>query len=167
MRIKILLFLLAACFIADAAASDTFKLYLVRHAEKQLDGSPEPVLTDAGISRSQALAQWFADKEIQDIWSSDYVRTRDTAKPSVVQLGLDLNIYDAGKLADLAEKLLDKQHTAVIVGHSNTTPDLARLLCDCEIEDMDDSEYDRLIIVTVDDAKTQVETLQQGQFFQP
>jgi len=164
MRIRILIFLLACCFVCSANANDasnSFKLYLVRHAEKQLDGGSEAVLTEAGKKRSQQLANWFADKDIQDIWSSDYIRTRDTAKPSVSQLGLDLNIYDAGKLADLAEKLLEKQRTALIVGHSNTTPDLARLLCHCFIEAMDDAEYDRLIVISVRDGKTRVKTLQQ------
>ena len=168
MRLQILMFLLACCFIGNATASDKdsgYTLYLVRHAEKQSDGSRDPALTEIGKNRSEQLAVWFQDKGITEIWSTDYKRTRDTAMPLVTGLGLELSIYDPRNLPDLAEKLLHNQRTALIVGHSNTTPELARLLCDCFVEDMDESEYDRLIVMSVTDAETQVKTLQQNQLF--
>ena len=169
MRVQMLLFLLAACLVGCATAPEadtSYKLYLVRHAEKQPDGSRDPVLTETGEHRYEQLANWFQDKDINDIWSSDYKRTRDTAKPLLSRLGLELIIYDPRDLPALAGHLLNRQHNALIVGHSNTTPDLARLLCHCDIEDMDESEYDRLIVVSVTDGKTQVEILQQDQLFQ-
>jgi phosphohistidine phosphatase SixA len=170
MRFRILIFLFAICFIGNAIANDadkTHTLYLVRHAEKQQDGSRDPELTAAGKKRSQQLANWFRDKDIKDIWSSDYKRTRDTANPLLSQLGLEQSIYDPGDQAALVKQLLEKQHNALIIGHSNTIPELARLLCDCVISDMDESEYDRLIIITAAKSKTRVKTLQQNQLFQP
>jgi broad specificity phosphatase PhoE len=170
MRVRVLVILLACCFIGDSTATDTdssYTLYLVRHAEKQADGSRDPVLTETGKNRSELLANWFRDKDIKDIWSSDYKRTRDTAKPLLSQLGLELSIYDPRNQAALVEELLDKQHTALVVGHSNTIPELARLLCNCFIADMDDSEHDRLIVILIAGAKIQVNTLQQSHLFQP
>jgi len=170
MRYRILLFILTCCFVGNTHATDknnSYTLYLVRHAEKQLDGSRDPVLTVTGENRAEQLANWFQHKDIRVIWSSDYHRTRDTAKPLLSRLGLKLSIYDPGDLPGLASQLLQKQRTALIVGHSNTTPDLARLLCDCFIEDMDESEHDRLIVVTIDSTGTKVKTLQQHQLFQP
>jgi broad specificity phosphatase PhoE len=70
---------LTACTTA-LVSKDNFELYLVRHAEKQADGSRDPELTEAGTHRADNLAGWFEDKNISDIWSSDYKRTRDTAK---------------------------------------------------------------------------------------
>ena len=166
MRLQISLFLLAFCIIGGATATDrenNYTLYLVRHAEKQANGSHDPFLTEAGKHRSVTLANWLQDRNIKDIWSSDYNRTRDTAKPLLSRLGFELNIYNPRDLAILAGNLLDKQHNALIVGHSNTTPELARLLCHCDIEDMDESEYDRLIMISVADGETQVKTLQQQQ----
>ncbi len=163
---RILLILLICCLTACTtapASKDNFELYLVRHAEKQADGSRDPELTEAGTHRSEDLARWFEDKDIRDIWSSDYKRTRDTAKPSVSRLGLKLKIYDAHDLSTLSETLLGNQNNALIVGHSNTTPELARLLCQCEIEDMDESEYDRLIVISVINGETQAKILQQHQ----
>jgi broad specificity phosphatase PhoE len=170
MRFRILMFLFAICFIGNAIATDTdktYRLYLVRHAEKQQDDSRDPELTAAGKKRSEQLADWFRDKDIKDIWSSDYKRTRDTANPLLSQLGLELSIYDPGDQAVLVKQLTDKQHNALIVGHSNTIPELARLLCECEISDMEESEHDRLIIISVSNTKTQVKTLQQNHLFQP
>jgi broad specificity phosphatase PhoE len=160
---------IACCFSTSVVADDTsshYKLYLIRHAEKQPDGSRDPVLTEAGKQRSEQLAKWFQDKDIKDIWSSDYHRTRDTVKPLLKQLGLALNNYDPGNQSVLVKQLLDRQRNALVVGHSNTIPELARLLCKCKIADMDDSEHDRLIVVAVIDGATMVGTLQQNVLFQ-
>ncbi len=170
MRLRILIFLLTCCFIGNTFATDknnTYTLYLIRHAEKQAGGSRDPALTEIGKNRSEQLTVWFQDKNITEIWSSDYKRTRDTAKPLATGLGLDLSIYDPRNLPDLVKKLLYNQRTALIAGHSNTTPELARLLCDCFIEDMDESEHDRMIVISIDNAETRVKTLQQNHLFQP
>ena len=168
MRIRLLIVLLTCCFISNTNASDedaNYTLYLVRHAEKQQDGGRDPELTKEGKARSKQLANWFQDKNIKDIWSSDYKRTRDTAQPLVSRLGLELSIYDPRNLADLVVQLQHNQRTTLIVGHSNTTSELARLLCDCSIPDMDESEYDRLIVISVTDGKTEARTLEQDQLF--
>ncbi len=170
MRLRLLLILLSLCFLSNVAATDkddSYTLYLIRHAEKYQDGSRDPVLTETGNNRSQQLASWFLDKDLKEIWSSDYKRTRDTAKPLLAELGHELSIYDPGNQAALVEQLLHRQHNALIVGHSNTIPELARLLCGCIIADMEETEHDRLIVVSVVGSRTQVKTLHQKSFFQP
>jgi len=170
MKTFLLTLLIACCFSSSVVAEDTssrYKLYLIRHAEKEPDGSRDPVLTEAGKQRSEQLAKWFQDKDIKDIWSSDYHRTRDTVKPLLKNLGLALNNYDPGNQSVLVNQLHDRQRNALIVGHSNTIPELARLLCKCKIADMDDSEHDRLIVVAVVDGATMIGTLQQNVLFQP
>ena len=164
MRFVPILVLLICCLTACSTAPGTngdYTIYLVRHAEKQADGSRDPELTEAGKRRSENLAEWIADKNIRDVWSSDYKRTRDTAKPALSRLGLDLIIYDPRDLAALSETLLSNRRNALVVGHSNTTPDLARLLCECEIDDMDDSEYNRLLVISVTNGKPHANTIQQ------
>lgn len=65
----------------------------------------------------------------------------------------------------------DSGYSLYLVRHAekqsdgSRTPELARLLCDCKIEDMDESEYDRLIVISVVDGKSRVVTLQQNNFF--
>ncbi len=164
MHIRTLIFLLLCCFTGEIFAADvpdSFTIYLVRHAEKQQDGSRDPELTEVGVARSEKLAGWFVGKNIEKIWSSDYKRTRNTATPILSKLDIDMVLYDPGNLPELTENLLTQQHNALVIGHSNTTPQLARLLCDCEIADMDESEHDRLIVISVHDGKAEVKTLQQ------
>jgi len=165
MRLRILLVLLASCLTGCMYAADndnTFTLYLIRHAEKQSDGSRDPGLTTAGMDRAQKSADWLQDKDIVDIWSSDYKRTRNTAEPLLEELNLDLKIYDPGNLPALAERLRDNGSNALVVGHSNTTPELARLLCQCDIADMDESEYERLIVIAFVGEEVTVQTLRQN-----
>lgn len=159
------LILLLSCFIVGCATAEkkeqAFQLYLVRHAEKQADAGRDPHLTSRGHQRAQKLAEWLRDKNVTDIWSSDYLRTRETARPFADTVGMQLNIYDPRELELLGEKLLEAHNNAFVVGHSNTTPKLARILCKCNIEDMDESEHDRLIVVNVDGEDVQVTTLRQ------
>ena len=159
------LIVLISFFVLGCAAggvkSQDFQLYLVRHAEKQADAGPDPHLTTSGHQRASKLADWLQDKSITDIWSSDYFRTRETAQPLADAVGKQLKIYDPHELEVLASNLLEASHNALVVGHSNTTPELARILCQCDIEVMDESEYDRLIVVDVDDGEVKVTTLRQ------
>jgi len=168
MCVRSLLLLLLVCCIGNTGATDTvdsYNLYLVRHSEKQEDDSNDPALSDAGRVRSEQLATWLQNKDIEDVWSSDYQRSRDTAGPLISSLGVELNLYDPRDLPALAEALLDIRHNALIVGHSNTTPELARLLCQCAIDDMDESDYEQLIIVSVSGKKVRAEILTQSSLF--
>ena len=164
-----LLLLLSGCIgnTDTTDDGDIYTLYLVRHAEKQVDEGKDPALNEIGKYRSAQLATWFQDKDISEIWSSDYIRSRDTASPLALSLGLELILYDPRDLPALTGELQEHRKNALIVGHSNTTPELARLLCQCEIADMDESEYDRLIVVTINGDDTSVSTLMQNTLFQP
>ena len=165
MQTRILLFILFCCIYSNTCVADTdnrHTLYLVRHAEKQTDDSRDPELTAAGKTRAEKLANWLLDKNITAVWSSNYKRTRDTAAPLLAKSGLGLTVYDPGNQAEFANILLSQQHNALVVGHSNTIPELARILCGCAVDDMGESEYDRLITMTVIDQRVHVETSQQA-----
>jgi len=165
MRISALLILLLIIGVGSTSANQpesNFKLYLVRHAEKQTDEGNDPGLTDAGKFRAYQLTEWFQYKDIKSIWSTDYKRTRDTVIPLVHTLNLQINLYDPRDLPALANQLLENRSNALIAGHSNTTPELTRLLCQCDVSDMDDSEYDLLFVVSVFGSETKLEVLMQS-----
>ena len=117
MKFRLLLLTLVCCLAAGLATSaeDDFTLYLVRHAEKQDDGSRDPFLTEAGQERAKRLAAWLKAKGIDDIWSSGYRRTINTAQPLATELGRLVNIYDPGNQPLLVEKLLRRKDNALIV----------------------------------------------------
>lgn len=142
----ILAFTLTACSATEPQPDATY--YLVRHAEKLKD-VPDPGLTEAGHERAQDLAQRLADANITKIYSSDYVRTRLTAKPLAENLGIELTLYDPRDLPGLAERLLSETGQIVVAGHSNTTPQLAELLGAEPGEPIiEETEYNRLYVVT-------------------
>ncbi len=151
-----LLFGLAAALMLSAcsAPSQTFgpkpdAIFLVRHAEKTAEKT-DPALTEAGQARAVALADRLIDEDITDIHSSDTKRTRDTAAPLAERLGLTVQLYDPRDLPAVAAKLKAAPGRHLVVGHSNTTPQLTELLGgDGGTPIVEATEYDRLYIVTL------------------
>lgn len=160
--------LLAALAIASCAASPgpsrmsddgTYTIYLVRHAEKQ--AGDDPSLTGAGLERAEVLGEILSNAGVEKIWSSDYRRTRETAAPLATRLGLDVEIYDASDLTSLADRLTAEGLTALVVGHSNTTPQLAELLGAAPGEPIvEANEYDRLYVIERKDGVTVSDEIQ-------
>lgn len=125
-------------------------VYLVRHAEKARVPPGDPDLTPAGESRSRVLASLLADVPLAGIYASDYRRTRLTAAPTSEQHGVPVTLYDPRPegLQALARGLAGKSGHFLVVGHSNTTPALVELLGGDPLGTIDESEYDRLYLVT-------------------
>jgi len=125
------------------------EIFLVRHAEKTAD-KDDPALTNAGQQRAERLADMLKDTKITQIHSSDYTRTRDTAAPLAAKLGLDVQIYDPRDLPAMAERLKQSGGRHLVVGHSNTTPQLTELIGgEGGAPIIEATEYDRLYYVTI------------------
>lgn len=119
-------------------------IYLVRHAEKQIDVGDDPSLTDVGKDRALNLVGVLGSKNISAIYSTNYQRTMETAKPLSTALGIQIKFYDPDALESFAEQLQGTSGNALVVGHSNTTPMLSWLLGGEAYGDIEESEYDRL-----------------------
>ena len=154
---------LSACQLLPQGETGT--AYLVRHAEKVTDGDAmivadpkDPPLTKEGRARAVQLAALLKDAGITAIWSSDYTRTRQTAAPLARELGLEVQFYDPRDLEGLASVLqADANQTVLVVGHSNTTPQLSEALGGDTGTPIDEaSEYDRLYVVNLKSGKTEI-----------
>lgn len=129
-------------------------IYLVRHAEKVKDDSKDPDLTDLGKLRAANLAVVLKSAGIERIYSSDYKRTRDTASPLAKALDLEVELYDPKTLEPLASRLLKLEGNALIIGHSNTTPELAKLMGgDGGTPIVEEWEYDRLYLLQTENGQ--------------
>lgn len=129
-------------------------IYLVRHAEKVNDGSQDPALTEVGRQRATNLAEMLRSAAIDKIFSSDYTRTRETAGPLAEYLGIDLEIYDPEALEPFAAQLLMLEENTLVVGHSNTTPELVELMGgDAGTPIVEEWEYDRLYLLQTENGK--------------
>ncbi len=125
-------------------------VYLVRHAEMaNFDGTDDPPLTLAGAIRAQVLRDLLEDAGLTHVYSTDWKRTRDTARPFAEALGVEPTIYDPSRLEVLAVALRRTPGTHFVVGHSNTTPALVAALGGNPFDAIDELEYDRLYILVI------------------
>lgn len=121
MRVLCVIFLMAFVAVSCSNDNENKVIYMVRHAEKDMVPKNDPPLTTDGVIRSVDLASWFKDIKIDTVFSTDYVRMRETVKPLTEQQNLDISIYDAKEFEDFAKQLKKmKVDTILVVGHSNT-----------------------------------------------
>ena len=146
----VLVFSNANVYADEIVKIDTTTIYLVRHTEKELNGDKNPKLTEQGKLRAEFLAKVLSKVDIDAVYSTDTIRTRDTAKPTANSKGKDVIIYDARGI-DYAEFLKNNLNkTVFVVGHSNTTPGFVNaLIGEDKYQDLDDSNYSSLFIVDI------------------
>ncbi|GAA0869579.1 phosphoglycerate mutase family protein [Brevundimonas basaltis] len=144
------LLLAAVLTLATALPAMAQTVVIVRHAEK-VDSSADPLLSDAGQVRAQALAAQLAGDHLSAILTSPLQRTILTAAPTADLHGMTseaIPLSDGlqAHLAAIAARVEAAPADAVIliVGHSNTVPLIARTLGYAGAADMPDCEYDRL-----------------------
>ncbi len=135
----------------EGAKTKTF--YLVRHAEKDTFPKRNPVLNEAGYSRSYRLAQIFKQTRIDKVYSTLYTRTMHTVDSLVTSKGISTNIYSPKEMKELSQKLVasTEDNKVLIVGHSNTIPGMVNLLLGRKeiTESIDESVYDNFYIVDI------------------
>ncbi len=133
--------------------ADATTIILVRHAER-LDESSNANLSPAGLARSEALVETLGAINLAGIYSTNFCRTALTAQPLAKHFSLPLQIQQLSAsggfedckpavtvpLENLPSSLnegqsfidyLLEQHagqTVLVVGHSNTTPNLVNVL---------------------------------------
>jgi broad specificity phosphatase PhoE len=108
--------------VSTAAAQST--IFLVRHAEKA--GGDDPDLTEAGRARAESLATVLKDAGITAIYTSEVKRTQQTAAPLAKALRVEPTIVAIKDRAALVAKLQGSSGNALVVGHSNTIPEIIR-----------------------------------------
>jgi len=164
MKFGIFLILFA---ISLTSSAQTY--YIVRHAEKvvqaenQLMNLSDPPLNREGIERAKVLKDSLADKHIGYIYSTNTERTKSTAAPLSVANGLDIKIYGPVPDQRFIDHLKTLDKNVLIIGHSNTVDDIVNgLIGDKVLNDLADSEYNNLFIVTKTDGKYVLKTVKFG-----
>ena len=118
---------------------------VVRHGEKIAAQAEDPQLSASGLKRAAKLARLFSDTDITTVYSTDFRRTRQTAAPTAEAHRLNLSLYDAQiPAAEWAASLRARhvQGAILIVGHSNTVPDIVSALSGEAVEAIPESQYE-------------------------
>ena len=134
---------------ALAAQSEPTVVFLVRHAERAEDGTNDPPISDEGRNRALLLADVLEDAGISAIHTTDYIRTRETGRPLADRLGIAMDIYDPADLSAFALALAAQPGHHLVLGHSNTTPDLVRAFGGDPGPPIGEMEYDRGYVVVI------------------
>lgn len=137
-------------------------VFLVRHAEKADVPGSDPPLSERGVARAEALARLLQSAGVKAVYTSQYQRTRLTAEPLAKRLGvaatavpLSVKTSNPREVSDESIRELTKRVEAhageavLIVGHSNSVPDVIRALGGVAVPKIDESRFDDLFVVTV------------------
>jgi broad specificity phosphatase PhoE len=138
---------------ASAAAQQT--IFVVRHAERA-DATPagaaamtapanDPPLSTAGHERAARLAAILRSADIKHIFTTEFQRTRQTAAPAAAALKLEATAVK--DVTGLLPRLAEAKGNILVVGHSNTVPDILKRLGIKDAITIADTEHDNLFIV--------------------
>ncbi len=152
--------LAAACALllvstVSAAAQQT--VFVVRHAERA-DAVPagtapmtapqtDPPLSAAGHERAARLATMLRSADIKQIFTTEFVRTKQTADPTAQALKLNIGPISSKDLDALILRVTSAQANVLVVGHSNTVPDILKRLGVKDVVTIADTEFDNLFVV--------------------
>jgi len=125
--------------------------------------STDPPLTDAGKKRAEDLKEVLKSKKIGFIFSTNTIRTKETAEPTRAYFGLTTATYAPMPDEAFINRLKALNKNTLIVGHSNTVDDLVnKLLGEKKLSDLPETEYNHLFVVIKKGKKWKFESLYYG-----
>jgi broad specificity phosphatase PhoE len=129
--------------------NNTTTYYLIRHAEK-VDNSANPDLSKIGYERSENWNKIFEEIHFDAIYSTKYNRTLQTVAPIAKKYNKEIIEYHHSTLDIQQFKKETSGKKVLIVGHSNTIPNLVNLLIgEKKYTDIEDNTFGNLYIVTI------------------
>ncbi len=147
---KIILTLFLTFSYIPSEQCSTF--YLIRHAEKvRTDKSDkDPKLNEYGMLRAIKWQEYFSDKNISKIYSTNYKRTLETVKPIQESSDIIPIIYSPSDIDYKNFIMSNKIEVVLIVGHSNTIPDFVNGLINENVySQIDDLNNSNLYVVNI------------------
>ena len=137
------LLLLLCLAMPGLALADPAFIYLVRHGEKET--GKNPALTAQGQVRARNIAALLRQAGIDAVFSSQTLRTMQTAQPMAERAGVAVQSYDADKPQEIVARIKALNGGAVlVVGHSDTLADLVTRLGGAPGTPIGDLEFDRV-----------------------
>ena len=146
-------FLFILCF-SWLVVAEPRTVFVIRHAERAGGTDPAIGISRAGGCRAAKLADMLADVNVTDVYATEVARTQQTAEFVANKFRLRTKIVPAKEYDPLIQQLrAPAKGAAVVVGHSNTLPEILQRLGAGNIPPIADTQYDLLFVVTLIDAQ--------------
>jgi broad specificity phosphatase PhoE len=147
--------LAAVVLFALYRSLSTTTYVIVRHAEKQLGTIADPPLAPEGEARAERLARMFGESvdvgAIRAIYVTDTRRTQQTAAPLAARLRLTPIVVPARDVEDAIARARNEHggSRVLLIGHSNTIPEIVEKLTGTAIPEIPEDQYGDLYVVSV------------------
>lgn len=144
-----------------AAQSAPTVVIIVRHADKATTPANDPPLTEVGVERARALADFLKDAHVGAVLHTPTTRTRETARVSAERFGITPEIIPTGPVpvVSAAVVAMVRRHrgqTILIVGHSNTVMPWIAALGGPQRENLCDHQYDGIYTLILDESSVRL-----------
>jgi phosphohistidine phosphatase SixA len=130
---------LAACASTPAAPRESH-IFVMRHLHKAADPQ-DPGLTPQGQACARQLARFLANQDVRAIYASATRRAQETAAPLAAARGLTTKTYAPADTAGVAARAQEEAGSVLIVGHSNTVPEIVQGVGGTRPGPIDESRY--------------------------
>ena len=143
--------ILALVYAGPTAVWAQFTIFVTRHADR-FGTEPDPSLTPLGMKQAESLSLLLADANIRHIYTTELLRTQQTAAPTARLAHIQPVVIPQNQFAQLIEKIRDtaRDHESpLVVGHRQTVPKIVKALTGQTIAPLGSGEYGRLLVITL------------------
>lgn len=132
---------------AQPAAEAARQIYVMRHLQKAVGDNPP--LTEEGADLARLVAEMFCNSGIKAVFATDTRRATQTGEPLARFVGVPVTHYDPRNVPALVTAVGQVRGHVLVVGHSNTVPDLVAAFGGARPAPLSDSDYGTIYRVTV------------------
>jgi broad specificity phosphatase PhoE len=148
--VAILCLVATAGVAVQAVIAPPTVVFIVRHAEKSTTPTNDPHLTPAGQRRAEDLAQVLVAAGVSKIFTTEFQRTQETSRPVARGAGVAPVVIKAADTKQLVSAVVARKSAVVlIVGHSNTIPEIVEGLGGGRVPPIGEAEFDNLYVVVI------------------
>jgi phosphohistidine phosphatase SixA len=122
----LMLLALAACETATPPPPKGPSFYVMRHLQK--GEGQDPALSAEGQANARKLIGFFAAERPRVAYVSTTRRAYETAAPAAKKLRMEIRRYDPADTPGLVARVLAERGPVLVVGHSNTVPEIVARL---------------------------------------
>jgi len=125
------------------------RIFLMRHAEKAVDGTKDPELSQKGKEMASTLDSLLKEVKVNAVFSTPYKRTKMTANGVAARNAVNIRDYDPFKVKSLLTQIdQERLENIVVIGHGNTVPEFVNsLVSGAGVKVMEESDYGKLFVI--------------------